>query len=117
MIGRYLHETGTNLKTGDSWSYITFTSQLFNIYYSLTVVTGTQFMPVDSEQTTVEFLLLPENYKLYLVTFIWWPGNIYCTASQNGAIAHFNPSIYSIEATSKSCLLILSVAVQSSYFC
>ena len=52
-------------------------------------------------------LLVPENYKLYL-RLIWWPVNIYCTASQNGSIPHINPSI---EATSKSCLLMLLVAV------
>ena len=38
----------------------------------------------------------------------WWPVNIYCTASQNGAIPHIYPSI---EATSKACLLMLLVAV------
>ena len=45
--------------------------------------------------------------KNYL-TLTWWPVNIYCTASQNGSIPHINPSI---EATSKSCLLMLLVAV------
>ena len=54
--------------------------------------------------------LLPENYKLYL-TLIWWPVNICYTATQNGAIPHINLSTYSIEATSKSSLLMLSVAV------
>ena len=48
-------------------------------------------------------LLLPENYKLYLA-LTWWPVNIYCTASQNGAIPHIYPSI---ETTSKACLLIV----------
>ena len=38
----------------------------------------------------------------------WWPVNIYCTASQNGAIPHIYPSI---EATSKACLLMLLVTV------
>ena len=45
--------------------------------------------------------------KNYL-TLTWWPVNIYCTASQNGSIPHINPSI---DATSKSSLLMLLVAV------
>ena len=52
MVG-YMHETGTNYKTGDSWSYITFTSRLFNILL-LTFLTGNQFTPVNSEYTNVE---------------------------------------------------------------
>ena len=35
----------------------------------------------------------------------------YHTKSQNDAIPHINRSIYSIEATAKSCFLMLSVAV------
>ena len=31
---RWLHETGTNSKTGDSCSYITFLSRLFNILFT-----------------------------------------------------------------------------------
>ena len=49
-------------------------------------------------------LLLPENCQRYL-TLIW--RHVKRTASQNGAIPHINQSIYSIEATSKSCLQLL----------
>ena len=49
-----------------------------------------------------------KKMKVHSQTLIWWPVNIYCTASQNGSIPHINPSI---EATSKSCLLMLLVAV------
>lgn len=35
----------------------------------------------------------------------------YCRKSQNDAIPHINRSILSIEATAKSCFLMLSVAV------
>ena len=52
LVG-YMHETGTNYKTGDSWGYITFTSRLFNILL-LTFPTGNQFTPVNSEYTNVE---------------------------------------------------------------
>ena len=37
------------------------------------------------------------------------------SASKNGAIPHINRSIYSIEATSKSCLQLF-IAVSSLYF-
>ena len=55
-------------------------------------------------------LLVPENYKLYQ-TLTWWTVNIYCTASQNGSIPHINPSIEATSNCSKSCLLMLLVAV------
>ena len=55
-------------------------------------------------------LLVPENYKLYQ-TLTWWPVNIYCTASQNGSIPHINSSIEATSNCSKSCLLMLLVAV------
>ena len=54
-------------------------------------------------------LLVPEDYNLYLKDSSG--GLLIFTAqhaSQNGSIPHINPSI---EATSKSCLLMLMVAV------
>ena len=48
LVDIYVRPVQTQLR-GDSWSYITFTSQLFNIYYLLTVLNGTQFTSVDSE--------------------------------------------------------------------
>ena len=50
-----------------------------------------------------------EKYKIY-ITLIWWPVNIYRIVSQNGAIPDINPSIYSIESTSKSFSLVLLIA-------
>ena len=52
-----------------------------------------KLMPVDIEYRQPKSLLVPENYKLYQ-TLIWWPVNIYCTASPNGAIPHINPEAF-----------------------
>ena len=48
LVDIYVRPVQTQLR-GDSWSYITVTSQLFNIYYLLTVLNGTQFTSVESE--------------------------------------------------------------------
>ena len=103
---RRLHETGTNSKTGDSCSHIiiiTFTSRSLNIFF-------TNRHTVYVNRQPWSFKLPSEKYKIY-ITLIWWPVNNYRTVSQNGAIPHSNPSIYSIESASKSFLLVLLIAL------
>ena len=64
---RWLHETGTNSKTGDSCSYIT--------CYSLNVLTGTPFTPFKTVRREPQILLIPENCELYLTLWIrFWAG-------------------------------------------
>ena len=106
---RRLHETGTNSKRGDSWSHIiiiTFTSRSLNISF-------TNRYTVYFYRQPWSFKLPSEKYKIY-TTLIWWPVNIYRTVSQNGAIPHINPSIYSIECTSKSFLLVSFFAKETA---
>ena len=97
----------------NAWS-ITWRAVQTNKQEILTFLTGTQFThTIYASRQWVDkrrVVLLPENYKLYL-TLIWWLVNICCTATQNGAIPHINLSTYSIEATSKSSLLMLSITV------
>ena len=102
-------QTGTNSKTGDSCSHIiivTFTSRPLNIFF-----TNRHTVYVNRQPTQLWSFKLPsEKYKI-CITLIWWPANIYRTVSQNGAIPYINPSIYSIESTSTSFLLVLLIAV------
>ena len=72
---------------------ITFTSRSLNIFF-----TNRPTFYVNRKPWS--FKLPSEKYKIY-ITLIWWPVNIYRTVSQNGAILHINPSIYSIQTTSK----------------
>ena len=106
---RRLHETGTNSKTGDSWSHITMYNSITFISRSLNIFFINRHTVYVNRQPW-SFKLPSEKYKIY-ITLIWWPVNIYRTVSQNGAILHNNPSIYSIESTSKSFLLVLLIAV------
>ena len=100
MLGR-LHETGTNYKTGDSWSYITFTSRLFNILL-LTFLTGNQFTPVNSEYTNVELYCSKK-----IISFIQRSsGDLLIFAAQQlkmvQSLTLIQAPEYSIEATSTS---------------